>query len=141
MPSPYPIVVGHEIVGRAVRVGKDVESGIKVGDRVGVGMWSTTHCHSVLVMSLTVFKGAQSGSCLKGDCEACTHDLEQHCPEMVQTYCSNWPTGDQSRGGFAKYWRGSGEYVLPIPEALPSEAAAPMLCGAHDVLLPWACCH
>lgn len=37
MPSPYPIVVGHEIVGRAIKVGKDVKSGIKVGDRVGVG--------------------------------------------------------------------------------------------------------
>ena len=38
-PMPYPLVVGHEIVGKAVRVGKDVTSGIKVGDRVGVGMF------------------------------------------------------------------------------------------------------
>jgi alcohol dehydrogenase (NADP+) len=52
-PTDYPVVVGHEIVGKAVRVGKDVPTGIKVGDRVGVG--------------------AQSGAChnQKGDCEAC----------------------------------------------------------------------
>lgn len=50
--TPYPVVVGHEIIGKAVRVGKDVKH-VKVGDRVGVG--------------------AQSGSCQnqKGDCEAC----------------------------------------------------------------------
>jgi alcohol dehydrogenase (NADP+) len=36
-PTMYPCVVGHEIVGEAVRVGKDVE-GIKVGDQVGVGV-------------------------------------------------------------------------------------------------------
>lgn len=54
-PSPYPIVVGHEIVGKAVRVGKDVKSGIKVGDRVGVGMESITHRRSALERSLTLF--------------------------------------------------------------------------------------
>jgi alcohol dehydrogenase (NADP+) len=47
-PTDYPAVVGHEIVGQAVKVGKNVK-GIKVGDRVGVG--------------------AQSGSCLT--CEMC----------------------------------------------------------------------
>ena len=48
-PTNYPCCVGHEIVGRAVKVGNKVERGIKVGDRVGVG--------------------AQSSSCLKPDCE------------------------------------------------------------------------
>ncbi|KAI5851036.1 hypothetical protein BZA05DRAFT_430378 [Tricharina praecox] len=51
--TPYPCVVGHEIVGTAVKVGSKVES-IKVGDRVGVG--------------------AQSASCLKADCEECSAD-------------------------------------------------------------------
>ena len=76
--------------------------------------------------------GAQSGACLKGDCEACSHDFEQHCHQMVQTYASNWPSGDQARGGFARYWRGSGDFVFSIPEALSSEAVAPMLCGKLD---------
>ena len=51
-PTNYPCVVGHEIIGHAVRVGSKVK-GIKVGDRVGVG--------------------AQSGACMNqhGDCEAC----------------------------------------------------------------------
>ena len=48
----YPVVVGHEIIGKAVKVGSKVKH-VKVGDRVGVG--------------------AQSGSCQnqKGDCEGC----------------------------------------------------------------------
>lgn len=55
--TPYPCVVGHEIVGTAVRVGKKV-SHVKVGDRVGVG--------------------AQSSSCLKPDCEECSVNNEQY---------------------------------------------------------------
>lgn len=51
-PTMYPCCVGHEIVGTIVRAGPKVENGLKVGDRVGVG--------------------AQSDSCLKPDCEACS---------------------------------------------------------------------
>ena len=115
MPTVYPITVGHEIVGKAIRVGKNVDGGIKIGDRVGVG--------------------AQSGSCLRGDCDQCSHDLEQHCQnQFVQTYGSKWPSGDTARGGFAKYWRGSGDFVFLIPESLASEDAAPMLCGKSILL-------
>lgn len=64
-PTIYPCVVGHEIVGEAVKVGKEVE-GIKLGDRVGVG--------------------AQSDSCLKGDCEDCEDGRENQCQKgMVGT--------------------------------------------------------
>ena len=116
-PTPYPVVVGHEIVGKATRVGKDVKSGIKVGDRVGVG--------------------AQSGSCLRGDCEQCQNDLEEHCQnEMVNTYGSKWPSGQTSMGGYAKYWRGRGHFVFKIPDSIPSEMAAPMLCGGVTVYSP-----
>ena len=65
-PAPYPVCVGHEIVGKAVRVGKKAEKGIKVGDRVGVG--------------------AQNSSCLRGDCEECSEGLEQHCTRSVNTF-------------------------------------------------------
>lgn len=48
----YPCCVGHEIVGRAVKVGKNVEKGIKVGDRVGVGAqsdsWSVHELHCLI---------------------------------------------------------------------------------------------
>lgn len=60
-----PLVVGHEIIGHATRVGTNVQ-GVNVGDRVGVG--------------------AQIYSCLK--CRACKTDNENYCPEQVDTYVS-----------------------------------------------------
>ncbi|SMY23094.1 unnamed protein product [Zymoseptoria tritici ST99CH_1A5] len=116
-PTNYPVVVGHEIVGRAIRVGDDVKSGIKVGDRVGVG--------------------AQAGSCLKGDCEECMNNGEQYCQKgFVMTYGSKWPSGESAQGGYAKYWRGDGHFVFAIPEAMKSEEAAPLLCGGVTVYAP-----
>ena len=114
--TDYPIVVGHEIVGKAVRVGKKV-SGIKEGDRVGVG--------------------AQSGSCLRADCDTCQNDMEQHCRNgNIGTYGSKWPSGDKSWGGYASHWRGQGHFVFKIPDEIPSQDAAPMLCGGITVFSP-----
>jgi len=115
--SNYPVCVGHEIVGTAVRVGSKVENGIKVGDRVGVG--------------------AQSGSCLKPDCEECSHDSENYCQaKQTGTYNSKWPDGSKSFGGYADYWRGHSHFVFKIPDALPSDIAAPMLCGGITAFSP-----
>lgn len=113
----YPVCVGHEIVGHAVRVGSKVK-GIKVGDRVGVG--------------------AQSGACVnqKGDCDMCANGLEQHCPKNVGTFDSKWPDGSKSYGGYADYWRGQGDLVIPIPDGLDSDVAAPMLCGGITAFSP-----
>lgn len=61
--SKLPLVVGHEIVGKAVRVGDKVQ-GIKVGDRVGVG--------------------AQIWSCMK--CRECKDGYENYCMKQVDTY-------------------------------------------------------
>ena len=55
-----PLCVGHEVIGKAVKVGPKVTT-IKVGDRVGVG--------------------AQIASCL--ECYNCTHDNENYCPKQV----------------------------------------------------------
>ena len=63
--SKLPLVVGHEIVGHATRVGPNVK-GIKVGDRVGVG--------------------AQIASCLQ--CRQCKEGYENYCPKQVDTYVS-----------------------------------------------------
>ncbi|KAL6352378.1 hypothetical protein LRP88_14360 [Fusarium phalaenopsidis] len=112
-PADYPLVVGHEIVGHAVRVGKDVKN-VKVGDRVGVG--------------------AQSLSCL--ECNRCTHDQEQHCRKTVITYDARYPDGSKANGGYAKYWRGSSEFVFQIPDGLPSELAAPLLCAGITTYTP-----
>ncbi|KAL1622637.1 hypothetical protein SLS56_008618 [Neofusicoccum ribis] len=115
MPTPYPCVVGHEIVGRAARVGSAV-SRIAVGDRVGVG--------------------AQSGSCLKPDCEFCADGNENHCPGNVNTYAGRFPDGGSSYGGYATYNRTPQHFVFKIPDAIASADAAPMLCGGITVYSP-----
>lgn len=115
-PTKYPCCVGHEIVGTAVKVGRNAENDIKVGDRVGVG--------------------AQSGSCLKPDCEECSEGLENHCPKTVGTYNGTYPDGSKSYGGYSDYARVPSHFVFKIPEAIPSEHAAPMLCGGITVYSP-----
>ncbi|KAI9730440.1 MAG: hypothetical protein M1834_005950 [Cirrosporium novae-zelandiae] len=115
-PTIYPCCVGHEIVGTAVRVGSKADNGIKVGDRVGVG--------------------AQSNSCLKPDCEECSAGVEQYCSHRVNTYASKYPDGSVSYGGYADYARVPSHFVFKIPDAIPSEEAAPMLCGGVTVYAP-----
>ncbi|KAF9464013.1 NADPH-dependent alcohol dehydrogenase [Collybia nuda] len=110
-----PIIPGHEIVGKAVRVGPKVSS-IKVGDRVGVG--------------------AQICSCMK--CEQCKNDNEQYCPKAVNTYSSHYPNAEKtlSQGGYSTAVRAHERFVFPIPSALPLEEAAPMLCAGLTVYSP-----
>ncbi|KAH7136168.1 chaperonin 10-like protein [Dendryphion nanum] len=113
-PSDYPLVVGHEIIGRVTRVGSAVTD-LKEGDRVGVG--------------------AQSSSCLS--CAPCKADEEPHCKNgMVATYGSRYPSGDKSLGGYAKTWRGPAAFAIPIPDGLASETAAPLMCGGITVYNP-----
>ncbi|KAF7540379.1 hypothetical protein G7Z17_g12218 [Cylindrodendrum hubeiense] len=117
-PTDFPCVVGHEIVGIAVRVGSEAEGDIKVGDRVGVG--------------------AQTDSCLSrdGPCEACEHDEENYCKDMHLTYNTTYRTGGKAYGGYAVYHRSPSHFVIRIPEGLKSEHAAPMLCGGVTVYSP-----
>ncbi|KAF3802663.1 NADP-dependent alcohol dehydrogenase 7 [Colletotrichum gloeosporioides] len=115
--TDYPCCVGHEIVGKAVRVGSNVRH-IRLGDRVGVG--------------------AQARSCLRTDCPDCSRGEENACVrERVDTYGSIYPNGEgKSMGGYADYNRTNGRFVFKIPDGLPSEAAAPMLCGGITVYAP-----
>ncbi|KAL8420399.1 hypothetical protein RB594_003257 [Gaeumannomyces avenae] len=118
-PTKYPCCVGHEIVGRAVRVGDKVKD-IKVGDRVGVG--------------------AQARSCMRDDCPECSSGKYTLCStpgQMVNTYGSTYPDGEgKSYGGYADYNRTNGNFVIKIPDGLASEHAAPMLCGGVTVWTP-----
>lgn len=57
---PLPLAVGHEVIGKAVKVGSKVKT-VKAGDRVGVG--------------------AQIWSCM--ECQNCKNDNENYCPKMV----------------------------------------------------------
>ncbi|KAK4444008.1 chaperonin 10-like protein [Podospora aff. communis PSN243] len=116
--TDYPCCVGHEIVGRVVRVGKQVTH-LKLGDRVGVG--------------------AQADSCQgrKGDCEACASGMENYCPKHnTSTYNSKHWNGDKSYGGYATYYRGPAHFVVKIPDAISSLEAASMLCAGVTTYTP-----
>jgi len=102
----YPMVPGHEIVGTVADAGPAVQH-LAVGQRVGVG-W-------------------QRGACL--ECEWCVSGQENLCAREVATCV------DQ-HGGFAERIRVDGRFTFPIPEALSSEHAAPLLCGGVTVYAP-----
>ncbi|OAP54276.1 hypothetical protein AYL99_11377 [Fonsecaea erecta] len=111
----YPVVTGHEIVGKIVRMGEQVDkSKFHEGQVVGVGVLSAT-C---------------------GSCRLCQSDRENYCPDLVETYNSKYPDGSMSFGGYANYKRCHQDLVFPIPKALPPEHAAPMLCAGLTVFSP-----
>ena len=97
--SQYPFIPGHEIIGTVKAVGSGVRS-MKVGERVGLG-W-------------------QSNSC--GECEWCTRGMENLCPNSEATCVHR-------NGGYADHVRANVKFVIPVPDALASERAAPLLCG------------
>lgn len=114
-PTNYPVIAGHEFVGEVIKVGQNITN-IKIGDRVGIG--------------------GQSGSCLRSDCESCENGSEQYCKQIVWTYGGNWPSGEKTYGGFAKVWRGDARFAIKIPDGLPSNEAASMMCGGITVYAP-----
>jgi len=111
--SPYPLAVGHEIVGKVVNIGSAVAD-IKVGQRVGMG--------------------AQCYSC--GKCRQCKTDNETYCKEQKDTYGSIQSDGSITQGGYSSHVRCNDYWVYPIPEALKSEDVAPMLCAGITVYSP-----
>ncbi|EED77109.1 predicted protein [Postia placenta Mad-698-R] len=111
--SKLPLVVGHEIVGKATRVGDNVKD-IKVGDRVGVG--------------------AQIGSCMS--CRECKSDYENYCANGIPTYNGEYPDGVVSQGGYATAIRAHQQFVFPIPDEIESRHAASMLCAGLTVYSP-----
>ncbi|KAJ8608138.1 hypothetical protein MRB53_039817 [Persea americana] len=117
-PTLYPALVGHEIVGKAVRVGSNVKH-IKKGSRVGVG--------------------AQAWGCMNRTMIALPAPAARRTTarsRSIRSYNGKWPNGDKSYGGYALYNRTPGNFVFNIPEAIPSEEAAPMLCGGVTVFRP-----
>jgi uncharacterized zinc-type alcohol dehydrogenase-like protein len=104
--SQYPFIPGHEVVGNVAAIGSEVQN-LQEGQRVGLG-W-------------------QSNSC--GQCEWCIRGLENLCPAAEGTCVHR-------NGGYADSVRASSRFVFPIPEALDSERAAPLLCGGITVYNP-----
>ena len=110
----YPIVPGHEIVGRVTRVGAAVTTH-HVGDLVGVGC---------LVDS-------------DRTCDACIAGLEQFCPNQVGVPGSpDRYLGGVTYGGYAETIVVDAHFVLRIPPALDAAAAAPLLCAGITTYSP-----
>jgi uncharacterized zinc-type alcohol dehydrogenase-like protein len=110
----YPVVVGHEIAGVVAAVGSEVTKH-KVGDRVGVG--------------------CMVNSC--GECRYCKAGLEQYCePGATFTYNSIDKDGTPTRGGYSQAIVVDEKFVLRIPDALPLDKAAPLLCAGITLFSP-----
>jgi alcohol/geraniol dehydrogenase (NADP+) len=106
--SKYPVVPGHEAVGRVVAAGANAQ-GVKVGARVGVG-WTAASCMHCRL-------------CLSGDQHLCARAL---------------PTIVGHHGGFADRVRAHWAWTIPLPDSLDISSAGPLLCGGITVFNPLA---
>ena len=113
--SAFPMVPGHEIVGRVARLGANVKS-FQVGDAVGVGCFVD--------------------SCR--ECPQCRAGEEQYCDQgMTGTYNSRERgTGAPTYGGYSTRITVDQDYVLRIPESIPLDRAAPLLCAGITTYSP-----
>lgn len=111
----YPVVPGHEIIGRVKNVGTEVTK-FKAGDLAGVGC---------LVDSCQ-------------DCDNCQEGLEQYCTTgVVGTYSGRDKyTGDVTYGGYSKEIVVSQDFVLHVSDKLPIETIAPLLCAGITTYSP-----
>ncbi|WP_370314470.1 NAD(P)-dependent alcohol dehydrogenase [Thalassolituus sp.] len=114
-PQPYPLVPGHEIVGRVIEVGTAVTR-FSEGDRVGVG--------------------CMVDSCQ--ECDQCHNHEEQYCRHgMTPTYgAPDRISGEITQGGYSKHIVVREEFVLRIPDALDMSRAAPILCAGITTFSP-----
>jgi len=112
--TQYPVVPGHEIVGKVVRVGNNVTN-YEVGDTVAVG-------------------------CLVDSCRTCNNcknDLEQYCPEFVGTYGGyDKHLETNTHGGYSETIVVDESYVLNIPKNLDLAGIAPVLCAGITTWSP-----
>ena len=109
------MVPGHEIAGIVTAVGSEVTK-YQVGDRVGVGCFVD--------------------SCR--ECAQCRAGEEQYCtnPGMVGTYNGVGRDGEPTQGGYSGAIVVDENYVLRIPDSLPLDAAAPLLCAGITLYSP-----
>ncbi|WP_202301487.1 NADPH-dependent aldehyde reductase Ahr [Dryocola clanedunensis] len=106
--SQYPLVPGHEVIGRVHALGSAAQDkGLKVGQRVGIG-WTARSC---------------------GHCDACISGNQINCQE------GSVPT-IMNRGGFADKIRANWQWAIPLPESIDIESAGPLLCGGITVFKP-----
>jgi len=106
--SNYPLIAGHEVIGKISAIGKDVK-GLKIGQAVGVG-WN-------------------SGSCMH--CHECVTGQHNLCSQALPTIAGG------HYGGFADKMRAHWVWVIPLPEKLDLRSAGPLLCGGITVFAPF----
>lgn len=104
--SVYPVVPGHEVIGRIAAIGDHVKN-VQVGQRVGVG-WN-------------------AGSCMH--CRWCLSGDQHLCRGAQATIVGH-------HGGFADRMRAHWAWTIPIPEGVDPTAAGPLLCGGITVFNP-----
>lgn len=104
--STYPLVAGHEIIGRIAAVGDRVRH-LQVGQTVGVGWFA--------------------GSCMT--CRTCMSGQHHLCSGSEQTIVGR-------HGGFADFIRCKGEWAFPLPEGVETTSAGPLFCGGITVFGP-----
>ncbi|MQA63837.1 MAG: alcohol dehydrogenase catalytic domain-containing protein [Actinophytocola sp.] len=110
----FPMVPGHEIAGVVAEVGPGVTK-YAVGDRVGVG--------------------CMVDSCR--ECDNCRAGLEQFCAKgMIPTYNGLDKNGEPTYGGYATGIVVDENYVVRVPDALPLDVAAPLLCAGITTYSP-----
>lgn len=105
--SQYPVVAGHEIIGRIRQLGAEAK-GLKLGQRVGIG-WTAESCQH---------------------CDPCIDGRAVQCSNTKTA------TIVGHAGGFADKVRAGWQWVIPLPEDLAAESAGPLLCGGITVFDP-----
>jgi len=115
-PAIYPLVPGHEIVGIVTKIGDQVTK-FAVGDKVGIGCFVD--------------------SCR--ECEQCRAGHEQFCtakPYTIWTYNSIGRGGLPTAGGYSQAITVEQDYVIRIPDEIPFDKAAPLLCAGITLYSP-----
>jgi alcohol dehydrogenase (NADP+) len=116
MPTVYPCVPGHEIVGRVVKVGSAVDK-FKEGDIAAVG--------------------CMLNSC--GICESCKEGLEQHCDNVATVFTYNSEDkilGGVTYGGYSESIVVDQKFALKVPNGLDPAGTAPLLCAGITTYSP-----
>lgn len=112
--SLYPMVPGHEMIGKVAAVGTDVKK-FKPGQTVGVG--------------------CMVDSCRT--CPSCKEGLEQYCEGgMVPTYNGRDKQGELTFGGYSDHVVVDQDFVVSVPDNLDPAAAAPLLCAGITTYSP-----
>lgn len=113
--QPYPLIPGHEIIGKVIEVGPKVKK-YKVGDSVGVGCMVDS-CQS---------------------CDQCEASEEMFCRNgMTATYGSeDRINGEVTQGGYSKHIVVREEFVLKVSDKLDLSKAAPILCAGITTYTP-----